>query len=179
MLPAPTQEIQSRIVEFLQGIGIAVREEAIPGESFLPGVAIEKGELILDRARNTWPGDLLHEAGHLAVLPFALRRTVSGDLPDTVLAEHAGEPEATAWAYAALREIGLPPEVLFHEGGYGGKAAGLLFTYDAGVYPGLQVFPPRAWRLLPKRQYLAAPRPIPPCCAGFVLKVFRARATRQ
>ena len=113
-----------------------MREEAIPGDSLLPGVAIERGELILDRARNTWPGDLLHEAGHLAVLPFAVRRTVSGNLPDTVLAEYAGEPEATAWAYPALREIGLPPEVLFHEGGYGGKAAGLLFTYGAGVYPG-------------------------------------------
>jgi hypothetical protein len=136
MLPAPNHKIQTRIVEFLRGIGIAVREEAIVGDSFLPGVTIEKGELIFDRARNTWPGDLLHEAGHLAVLPFTLRTTVGGNLPDTVLAAHAGEAEATAWAYAALREIGLPAEVLFHEGGYGGNSAGLLFTYGAGVYPG-------------------------------------------
>jgi hypothetical protein len=130
------EEIQNQIVEFLRGIGIAVREEAIPGEPFLPGIAVEEGALILDRARNTWPGDLLHEAGHLAVLPFALRSTVNGDIPDTLLVKHAGEPEATAWAYAAIRELGLPAEVLFHEGGYKGQSTGLVFTYGAGVYPG-------------------------------------------
>ncbi|WP_395685325.1 hypothetical protein [Caenimonas koreensis] len=131
-----THELQDRIVEFLRGIGISIREEAIAADTFLPGIAVENGELILDRARNTWPGDLLHEAGHLAVLPDALRRTVGGNLHGTELVLHAGEPEVTAWAYAALVEIGLPSEVLFHEGGYGGKSAGLCFTYSLGVYPG-------------------------------------------
>lgn len=128
--------IQTRIVDFLRGIGLSVREEAISGESFLPGIAIESGELILDRARNTWPGDLLHEAGHLAVLPAAFRCTLVGGLPDTVPAEYAGEVEATAWAYAAICELDLPLEILFHEGGYRGYSAGLRFTFDMGVYPG-------------------------------------------
>jgi hypothetical protein len=130
-------EIQSQIVEFLRTIGITVREETLVDEPFLPGIAIRNGEVILDRARNTWPGDLLHEAGHLAVLPAALRATVDGDLPDSVQVAHAGEPEATAWAYAAICKLGLPVEVLFHEGGYRGCSQRLRFTFGAGVYPGV------------------------------------------
>lgn len=104
---------------------------------FFPGIVIRNGEIILDRARNTWPGDLLHEAGHLAVFPQAVRSTVNGDLPDCVQMAHAGEPEATAWAYAAICELGLPTEVLFHEGGYRGCSERLRFTFAAGVYLGV------------------------------------------
>jgi hypothetical protein len=136
MLPSTLQKTQDRIVEFLRRIGIAIREEAITGDTFLPGIAIENAELVLDRVRNTWPGDLLHEAGHLAVLPHTLRLSASGNLHDSALASYAGEPEVTAWAYAAILEIGLPIEVLFHEGGYGGNSDGLRFTYSVGVYPG-------------------------------------------
>ncbi len=135
-MPCPTTlEIQNQIVEFLLSIGIAVREQEI-ASSFLPGIEVQRGELILDRERNTWPGDLLHEAGHLAVLPGRMRQTASGDLPSEAAVAHAGEPEATAWAYAALLAIGLPAEVLFHEGGYHGKSAALILTYSLGVYPG-------------------------------------------
>jgi hypothetical protein len=74
---------------------------------------VERGELILDELRNTGPGDLLHEAGHLAVLPAHLRHTANGSLHNEVAVAHAGEPEATAWAYAAL-----------------------TFTFGLGVYPG-------------------------------------------
>jgi len=136
MLPSTHQESQDRIIRFLRCIGIVVCEKEVSEGTFLPGIAIENGELIVDRARNSWPGDLLHEAGHLAVLPLARRSNVSGDLHDSALASHAGEPEVTAWAYAALLEIGLPAEVLFHEGGYGGNSAGLRLTYGVGVYPG-------------------------------------------
>jgi hypothetical protein len=44
--------------------------------------------------------------------------------------------EATAWAYAALRHLGLPASTLFHEGGYHGKSAALIFSFGVGVYPG-------------------------------------------
>jgi hypothetical protein len=55
-------------------------------------------------------------------------------IPDADM--NAVEVQATAWAYAAVRHLGLEPSVLFHEGGYEGKSAGLIFTYTAGVYPG-------------------------------------------
>jgi hypothetical protein len=125
------------ILQFLRAIGIDVQEEALDDRCFLPGVQIRAGALVVDRARLQWPGDLLHEAGHLAVLPAALRPLQSGALHDCELVPHAGEAEAMAWAYAAACAIGLPAEELFHGGGYHGQSAGLIMTFTLGVYPGL------------------------------------------
>jgi hypothetical protein len=135
--PAMTADhVLERILDFLRGIGIAVREGPVAGDDFLPGIRVEDGALVLDRAQLRWPGDLLHEAGHLAVLPPAQRRGMSGDLAGHEAIPYASEMEATAWAYAATVAIGLDPAVLFHEGGYHGRSAGLIHTYTLGVYPG-------------------------------------------
>ena len=45
--------------------------------------------------------------------------------------------EAMAWSFAAAHQLGLPLEVLFHEGGYHGRSEGLRMTFSNGVYPGL------------------------------------------
>jgi len=58
--------IAKRICTFLVSIGLPVRTGAVPGPSFLPGIAIEHGVLVFDEDRLLYPGDLLHEAGHLA-----------------------------------------------------------------------------------------------------------------
>lgn len=126
------------IVDFLRDIGLPVVETALPGDTFLPGIAIRDGGLIVDQDRLRWPGDLLHEAGHLAVLPPALRARASDDLADEQDVPHAGETEAMAWAWAAVHAIGLPPEVLMHEGGYHGQAAAVLQMYAVGIVPGLR-----------------------------------------
>ncbi|WP_290886240.1 hypothetical protein [Arenimonas sp.] len=136
IVPPDVADVLDRILAFLRGIGLPVREAAVDDEAFLPGIRIEGGGLVFDRARLRWPGDLLHEAGHLAVLPPARRAAVSDDLPGHDDVPHAGETEATAWAYAATVAIGLDPAVLFHEGGYHGKSASLVMTYAMGVYPG-------------------------------------------
>jgi hypothetical protein len=135
-LPEGDSEALIRIVSFLTEIGIAVHFETLDAQPLLPGVDIRNGSLIVDVAKLVWPGDLLHEAGHIAVMPAALRGLMSGELSDGPTAPHAGEVEATAWAYAAIVAIGLPPEILFHEGGYQGQSQGLIFTYSCGVYPG-------------------------------------------
>ena len=122
-----------RIVAFLRGIGLEVREGEVGDTGFLPGVRIDAGRLVFERARLTWPGDLLHEAGHLAVTPAARRAAQSDDLDDHILDEMA----TTAWAYAACLEIGLEPSVLFHAGGYHGHSEALVLTYSLGVYPGV------------------------------------------
>lgn len=132
----PTDPVLERILAFLREVGIPVREARLEGEGFLPGVRVADGGLLFERARLRWPGDLLHEAGHLAVLPPAHRATMSGDLAGHEQVPHAGEVEATAWAYAATVAIGLAPTVLFHEGGYHGQSASLAMTYAMGVYPG-------------------------------------------
>ncbi|KGI79268.1 hypothetical protein LF63_0100195 [Oleiagrimonas soli] len=125
-----------RIVAFLNGIGIDTREGEVPADAFLPGVRVHEGGLIFDRAALRWPGDLLHEAGHLAVAPPDLRAQLSGDVELPADIPHASEIEATAWAWAALCHLRLAPSVLFHEGGYHGRSQGLIQTFLLGVYPG-------------------------------------------
>lgn len=125
-----------RILAFLDGIGLPVAEGPVPGPSFLPGVRIAGGVVVYDRAALRWPGDLLHEAGHIAVTPPALRPALSDGLDGMPSVEHAGEAEATAWAFAAVVHLRLHPSVLFHDGGYGGHAEGLIASFAHGVYPG-------------------------------------------
>ena len=60
------------IVDFLNSIGIEATQGSVSASSFLPGVRIESGRLIYDPAMP-WPGDLLHEAGHIATAPGFLR----------------------------------------------------------------------------------------------------------
>jgi hypothetical protein len=42
------------------------------------------------------------------------------------------EMAAIAWSWAAAVEIGLAPEVLFHEGGYRGGAQAMIDNFSAG-----------------------------------------------
>ncbi len=130
-------QITDRIVQFLRDIGMTVREEPLPSDCFLPGIRIAYGCLVVDRHQLRWPGDLLHEAGHLAVVPEALRPTMSDDLEHLPAVAHAGEMEATAWAWAALTHLQLPSHVLFHDGGYRGHAAGLRMNFEMGIYLGV------------------------------------------
>ena len=99
-------------------------------------MAIVAGQLVVCSEELRWPGDLLHEAGHIAVTPEGLRSALDGTLADDSAIPHAGEAEATAWAYAAVVAIGLDPTVLFHDGGYHGQSASLAFTFTMGGYPG-------------------------------------------
>ena len=124
------------ILAFLDEIELPASEGFVPTDSFLPGIRIERGTLVLDRLALRWPGDLLHEAGHIAVTPSALRPALDDALEASVPVPHAGEAEATAWAYAAIARLRLHPSVLFHEGGYRGHSPGLVMSYSCGVYPG-------------------------------------------
>lgn len=135
-MPVPSR--YRLIFDFIARIGLPIAEEPLPYTTFLPGIMIRDGGLVVDPEKLKWPGDLLHEAGHLAVLPPALRALANDDLADEFDVEHAGELEAMAWAYAATVELGLSAEVLIHEGGYNGKSRDLLQMYAFGVYPGLQ-----------------------------------------
>ena len=131
-----TTDTTQTLLDFLTGIGIAVREGPVPAGSFLPGIRLDAGTLVVDRAALRWPGDLLHEAGHIATTPAALRAALDDRIEDDPGVPHRGEAEATAWAWAALVHLGLPADLLFHGGGYQGHSAGLALTYSVGVYPG-------------------------------------------
>jgi len=129
-----TDPLVVRIVGFLRGVGFAVEPAVLDDPTLLPGVAVTGGRLRVDEARLTWPGDLLHEAGHVAAgVPGA----------DGVSDDPGEEMAAIAWSFAAARVLDLDPAVLFHAGGYRGGARALIENFTQGSYVGVPIL---AWR---------------------------------
>jgi hypothetical protein len=127
--------ITRRVIAFLESIGLPVRTSAVPGPTFLPGIVIEAGVLVIDEERLLYPGDLLHEAGHLAILPRDARSAVHGDIgPDG-----GYEVGAIAWSYAAAIHLLIDPALVFHEAGYRGGSACILENFAAGRYIGVPI----------------------------------------
>jgi hypothetical protein len=120
--------IAIRIIAWLREIGLSVRLAAVDAGSFLPGVTLEPGGLIVDPERLLYPGDLLHEAGHLAVM-LPAQRASTGSHAGSDMGDEIG---AQTWSYAAALELGLPPEMVFHPAGYKGAATTLIQTYRDG-----------------------------------------------
>jgi hypothetical protein len=116
------------ILAWLRQIGLEVRLVPLNDDTFLPGVTISLGELIVDPERLLYPGDLLHEAGHLAVMLPAQRALTSSH----ATAEIGDEIAAQCWSYAAAVHLGIPPEVVFHVHGYKGSAESLIQRYRDG-----------------------------------------------
>jgi hypothetical protein len=88
------------------------------------------------------PGDLLHEAGHLAILPVAARTALSGDnLGDIEFTEayqacfaidqrlgYATDSAATGWGILACIELGLDLSIVFANGFYTGEGEQYALT---------------------------------------------------
>jgi hypothetical protein len=131
------KELTRKIAGFLNEIGIATIPAKIPGQTFLPGILVNKGKLLVDEERLEFPGDLLHEAGHLAVAPANMRATLSDEviLPD--INPDVLETLAIAWSYAACRHLDIDPQVVFHENGYKGQSKSLLLNFSLGIFVGL------------------------------------------
>src|SRR5882757_6435653 len=123
--------VAARIAAFLDGIGIPVIVESIGAETLLPAMLVRGGTLVVDPERLAWPGDMLHEAGHIAVTDPALRPTLN-EVSDSP----AEEMSAIAWSYAAAVEIGIDAAVVFHAEGYRGGGASLAENFTAGQYFG-------------------------------------------
>ena len=127
--------VVAKIGQFLIDIGIAVRSGELSGKTFLPGLCVERGALVVDESRLTYPGDLLHEAGHLAVLSSEQRRTTGAEMGD----DGGFEMAAMAWSYAAALHIGLDPALVFHPDGYRGNSQAIMENFGAGRYFGVPV----------------------------------------
>ena len=119
------------ILAFLDRIGIPVVFETVVDNTFLPAMMVRGGTLVVDPERLTWPGDMLHEAGHIAMTDPALRPTL-----DAVSKDPGEEMGAIAWSYAAAVELGIDAAVLFHAEGYRGGGATMAEDFSAGHYFG-------------------------------------------
>jgi len=123
--------LTERLAAFVRGVGIPVHPAALPAPTFLPGLEIRDGAILVDESRLTWPGDLLHEAGHLAVAhPDERARPQLSPTPGEEMA-------AIAWSYAAARHLGLAPDILFHAGGYKDGSSALIENFAEGRYIGV------------------------------------------
>lgn len=123
------------IVDFLSDIGLKVAERKISLDTFLPGICVHDGSLLYDDETLAHPGDLLHEAGHLAVISPTERESWTGDFTN------AGgfELGAIAWSYAACLETGLETDIVFHKDGYKGEADWLLEALQDGASIGIPI----------------------------------------
>ena len=147
----PSQDLQ-KIARFLQEIGLGCKFEQ-GAHGFLEKVRIEAGGLFVDP--TALPADVLHEAGHLAVLPGRFRPLAGRDIgsvqkmmydhvdfsdPDhgeARAAMQSGDPEATAWAWAAGKHLGLDPKKIIEGASYGGDGDAIRYMLQSNRYLGI------------------------------------------
>lgn len=126
---------QAIVITFLESLGFEtmLQDDA---QGFLSNIDITNG--VIRYSSRASAGDLLHEAGHLAILPGCYRAIATANLDElsAMMFEECcdldpedpmircllqtGDTEATAWAWAAGIHLGLPPEVIIENHSYGG-----------------------------------------------------------
>jgi hypothetical protein len=125
--------ITSTLSAFVNSIGLRTQPAHIAQHTFLPGLHIADGTILIDESRLLFPGDILHEAGHLAVTPSERRDTLSGNAG----ADAGEEMMAIAWSYAAAVHLGVDLALVFHPDGYRGGSQAILENFAHGRYVGV------------------------------------------
>jgi hypothetical protein len=159
--PAFADPLTARIAEFLVEIGVPVEPAELTDDCFLPGLSAEGGHLLVDESRLAYPGDLLHEAGHIANMPSWAREAQQGNVDVPGLDTGSLEWAAIPWSYAAALAIGIDPAVVFHEGGYAGRADGLLTTFRLGGMFGVHLLESAGLTATPRRAEELGVEPFP------------------
>lgn len=127
-----TKTVQlTQLIAFFQQIELPYHLTSLSGASFLPGLQIRNGCLLIDPDKLSYPGDCLHEAGHIAVTTSAKRAELQADVRQSGHGP-ADEMAAIAWSWAALLYLKLPPEFLFHSEGYKGGSEAYIAAFSSG-----------------------------------------------
>jgi hypothetical protein len=126
-----------RVVAFIRSIGILVEYRLLHEDTFLPGISIENGGIIIDLKRLKHPGDLLHEAGHIACVPIADRAGLTAISIGQREHHAAEEMMAIAWSFAACKYLDIDPYFVFHEEGYQGGGKEIADQFEEGKYFGV------------------------------------------
>jgi hypothetical protein len=124
-------------LRFLDKIGIVWRHAALPDTTFMPGLEVLDGVIVIDPDRLRYPGDILHEAGHIALLPAEKRPLFSGNVLEALPEERGHELGVILWTYAASLHLELPLDFVIHDDGYHKSAPWLREQLTSGTYLGL------------------------------------------
>jgi len=125
-----------KVLSFLDEIGINVVEKQLE-TSFLPGLSLGPNCLYIDFEKLLYPGDILHEAGHLAVTTSAERKIVGTDGMAADWPSQGEEMGAILWSFAAAKHLELPVEFVFHPNGYKNESEWLISNFTNDNYIGL------------------------------------------
>lgn len=127
----------TRVLQFLEKIGIQFIEKKLDSSTFLPGLALGSNCMYIDFDKLKYPGDLLHEAGHLAVTDGESRRMIDSNLTNGKWPTQGEEIAAILWSYAALTHLDLDPSFVFHPDGYKGNSEWFISNFTNANYIGL------------------------------------------
>jgi hypothetical protein len=131
-------DITNKIVQFVTDIGITISIGKVPKEKeFLPGICVHEGGLLIDLDTLSYPGDILHEAAHLAVASSSDRLLMDGVLETNTDKSAGEEMMAIAWSYAAAIHLKIDPHIVFHEHGYKGGGATIVKNFTESSFFGL------------------------------------------
>lgn len=144
---------------FLGTIGIEMRAGSVDQPTLFPGSLVSHGSLMIDESKLIAPGDALHEAAHIALAPPE-RRTRDAAFLD----EATGGEELTtiAWCWAALLNLEITPEDIFHGTAYkGGDSETIIAAARKGIYIGFPLL--QAWQMAfdPENAALRGVEPYP------------------
>lgn len=131
------EDIINVILPFLEKIGIPFQFTELTKDSFLPGLSIENGSILIDKDRLKHPGDILHEAAHIAVVPGNERGTLNASEIAARKDNAAEEMMAIAWSYAAATHLAIDPRIVFHDDGYQGGGSSIAENFAEGKYFGV------------------------------------------
>ena len=121
----------TKLASFVRSIGIEVEARPIDWKTQFPGLEVRAGVVLVDEIQLIHPGNILHEAGHIAVHEPA-RRNETKFLPSK--GEELG---ALAWSYAAVVHLGLGSQLVFYPGSYHGWDTSLVENFAEGHYIGV------------------------------------------
>ena len=143
----------SRVVDFLQSIGLEmVQRQSVKG--FVNHVRIVAGAIEFD-AKCSF-ADLLHECGHVAIVPAEFRGHLNDDVeesfqkifelyvdlelddPRKIAFMQAGDAEATAWTWAAGKKLGLADKQIIRDRDYQGAGADQRLALSMRHHYGIQ-----------------------------------------
>ena len=133
----------SRMAAFLGSIGIEMRAGTIDAPALFPGSLISHGSLVVDESILVAPGDALHEAAHIALSPPERRSADFGFIEEATGGE---ELTTISWCWAALLELDIQPEDVFHDTAYkGGDSAMIIDCARRGIFIGFPLL--QAWEM--------------------------------